>query len=440
MNKYLTMFAGALLMAACSSDRISDEIQKGGSWDADGAVKFAVKTGARQSSTTRSIEKTTGAFLNTDAEMQALRIGVFASYTDQMPYDQVTVTPDFMYNQEMHYRAVNENWLGDVDCSDYVFMDYSPIKYWPNEFGSSAASEGIDKLSFFAYAPFVAVTPSTGYATGSTTDNITQLTRNTATGDPMVKYIVNTSGAGVDLLWGVNSSGLPYLNQSRTAGTTSDDKITFTFKHALAKLTATIATDNSIDANSKVYVRSITITGFAAKGMLNLNNITANTPLWLSYDGADPTFEGLTFNDGRKDGREGMADGAQANEKNQLLNSTIIQTNTATGGVTNSAANLFSTTDLYVIPSGGTENVDVTIVYDVETTDANLSTKLSDGSTAGSSIENRITKTAVFGASTGFVAGNAYTINITLGMKQVQLNATVETWGTGSSGTVKLPE
>jgi hypothetical protein len=208
----------------------------------------------------------------------------------------------------------------------------------------------------------------------------------------------------------------------------------------LAKLTATIATDNSIDANSKVYVRSITITGFAAKGMLNLNNITANTPLWLSYDGADPTFEGLTFNDGRKDGREGTADGAQANEKNQLLNSTIIQTNTSTAGVTNSAVNLFSTTELYVIPSGGTENVDVTIVYDVETADANLSTKLSDGSTAGSSIENRITKTAVLGAPAGFVSGKSYTLTITLGMKQVKLDATVETWSTGSSGTVKLPE
>ncbi|MBP3779478.1 MAG: fimbrillin family protein [Prevotella sp.] len=351
--------------------------------------------------------------------------GVFGYYSDNVEYSGNQI-PNFMYNQA-------------VTSTDGTTWTYSPIKYWPNEFGSSAISEGIDKLSFFAYAPYVAVTPSTGLVTESTTDNITQLTRNTATGDPMVKYIVNSSGAGVDLLWGVNSSGLPYLNQSRTAGTTIDDKITFTFKHALAKLTATIATDNSIDANSKVYVRSITITGFASKGMLNLNNITPNQPLWLSYDGGEPTYEGMTFNDGRKDGREGTADGAQANEKNQLLNSTIIQTNTATGGVTNSAANLFSTTDLYVIPSGGTENVDVTIVYDVETEDAKLSTKLSDGSTPGSSIENRITKTAVFGASTGFVAGNAYTINITLGMKQVKLDASVATWGTGSSASPTLP-
>ena len=351
--------------------------------------------------------------------------GVFGYYSDNVEYSGNQI-PNFMYNQA-------------VTSTDGTTWTYSPIKYWPNEFGSSAISEGIDKLSFFAYAPYVAVTPSTGLVTESTTDNITQLTRNTATGDPMVKYIVNSSGAGVDLLWGVNSSGLPYLNQSRTAGTTIDDKITFTFKHALAKLTATIATDNSIDANSKVYVRSITITGFASKGMLNLNNITPNQPLWLSYDGGEPTYEGMTFNDGRNDGREGTADGAQANEKNQLLNSTIIQTNTATGGVTNSAANLFSTTDLYVIPSGGTENVDVTIVYDVETEDAKLSTKLSDGSTPGSSIENRITKTAVFGASTGFVAGNAYTINITLGMKQVKLDASVATWGTGSSASPTLP-
>ena len=351
--------------------------------------------------------------------------GVFGYYSDNVEYSGNQI-PNFMYNQAM-------------TSTDGTTWTYSPIKYWPNEFGSSAISEGIDKLSFFAYAPYVAVTPSTGLVTESTTDNITQLTRNTATGDPMVKYIVNSSGAGVDLLWGVNSSGLPYLNQSRTAGTTIDDKITFTFKHALAKLTATIATDNSIDANSKVYVRSITITGFASKGMLNLNNITPNQPLWLSYDGGEPTYEGMTFNDGRNDGREGTADGAQANEKNQLLNSTIIQTNTATGGVTNSAANLFSTTDLYVIPSGGTENVDVTIVYDVETEDAKLSTKLSDGSTPGSSIENRITKTAVFGASTGFVAGNAYTINITLGMKQVKLDASVATWGTGSSASPTLP-
>ena len=356
--------------------------------------------------------------------------GVFSYYTDNVEYSGNQI-PNFMYNQKVTYNT--DHW------------EYSPTKYWPNEYGNGANSDGVDMLSFFAYAPYVDVTASTGQVTGNKTWGITALTRNTATGDPMVKYIVSKNQ--VDLLWGVNSTtGLPYINKVRTAGTTSDDMITFNFKHALACLSATISTDATIDDNSRVYVRSITITGFASKGMLNLNNNTANQPLWLSYDGADPTFEGMTFNDGRKDGREGTSDGTQSNEKSQCLNFAIIES-AATGnwpegkneGVNNSQKNLFDN-PLYIIPSGGSEAVDITIVYDVETKDANLSTKLSDGTTPGSSIENRITKTAVFG--TGFEAGKAYKLNLVLGMKDVKFNATVENWPTLSeyiSASSNLP-
>lgn len=346
--------------------------------------------------------------------------GVFAYYTNDLEYSGTTI-PNFMYNQQ-------------VTSIDGTTWTYTPIKYWPNEYGSTAESNDIDKVSFFAYAPYVAVNTSTGQVTGDNTFGITALTRNNATGDPMVKYIANTTSTGgsVDLLWGVNTAGKPFTDKVRTA--TDDDKITFNFKHALAKLTATVKTDVSIDAKSKVYVRSITITGFASKGMLNLNNITADQPLWLGYDGTDLSFEGLTFNDGRKDGREGTADGTQANEKNQCLNPVIIQNSSATNGVTATAVNLFANTP-YIIPSGGSEAVDITIVYDVETQDGNLSTKLSDGTTAGSSIENRITKTAVFGATTGFEAGKEYTLNLILGMKKVEFSATVGGWTAVLPGT-----
>ena len=346
--------------------------------------------------------------------------GVFAYYTNDLEYSGTTI-PNFMYNQQ-------------VTSTDGTTWTYTPIKYWPNEYGSTAESNDIDKVSFFAYAPYVAVNTSTGQVTGDNTYGITALTRNNATGDPMVKYIANTTSTGgsVDLLWGVNTAGKPFTDKVRTA--TGDDKITFNFKHALAKLTATVKTDVSIDAKSKVYVRSITITGFASKGMLNLNNITADQPLWLGYDGTDLSFEGMTFNDGRKDGREGTADGTQANEKNQCLNPVIIQNSSATNGVTATAVNLFANTP-YIIPSGGSEAVDITIVYDVETQDGNLSTKLSDGTTAGSSIENRITKTAVFGATTGFEAGKEYTLNLTLGMKKVEFSATVGGWTAVLPGT-----
>ena len=181
MNKYLTIFAGALLMAACSSDRISDEIQTGGSWEADGAVKFAVKAGSHQSSTTRSLEQTTGAFLNTEAEKEALRIGVFASYTDQMPYDQVTVTPDFMYNQEMYFRSYDEKSPEDENYrSAYVFMDYSPIKYWPNNENG--------KISFFGYAPYVE-TPNAQHP--EKTKCIAGFSAPTDQGDPSLVYCLS---------------------------------------------------------------------------------------------------------------------------------------------------------------------------------------------------------------------------------------------------------
>lgn len=361
--------------------------------------------------------------------------GIFAYYTDNLEYSSTTI-PNFMYNQKVTWSSSKWN--------------YTPIKYWPNEYGNTASSDDIDKISFFAYAPYVDVTATTGQVTGDKTYGITQLSRNTATGDPLVKYITRASGSvvtdhGVDLLWAVNNSnGLPYLNQTRTAGTTSDDKIQFTFNHALAKIGAMIqAGDDFVDygtdatANkTKIYVRSVTITGFATKGALNLNNIEANKPLWYGYDGGDLTFDGITVNDGRKDGREGTADGTQSNEKNAYLDPNIIQTNTATTGVTKGSSYSLFLSPLYVIPSGGSEKVDLTIVYDVETEDANLSTYLSDGVTHGSSIENRITKTNVLSglSTTGIEAGKVYNLMITLGMKDIKLSAEISSGWTSASG------
>lgn len=366
--------------------------------------------------------------------------GIFAYYTDNLEYSSTTI-PNFMYNQKVTWSSSKWN--------------YSPIKYWPNEYGNTASSDDIDKVSFFAYAPYVDVTASTGQVTGDKTYGITQLSRNTATGDPLVKYITRASGSvvtdhGVDLLWAVNNSnGLPYLNQTRTAGT-SDDKIQFTFNHALAKIGAMIQAgddfvdyDGSAAANkTKIYVRSVTITGFATKGALNLNNIEANKPLWYGYDGGDLTFDGITVNDGRKDGREGTADGTQSNEKNAYLDPNIIQTDAGTTGVKKGSSYSLFLSPLYVIPSGGSEKVDLTIVYDVETEDANLSTYLSDGVTHGSSIENRITKTNVLSslaslptpAPTYIEAGKVYNLSITLGMKDIKLSAEISSGWTSASG------
>ena len=58
------------------------------------------------------------------------------------------------------------------------------MRYWPNETGSNAESQSVDRLSFFAYAPWVEVTPATGIVTATGDDaeyGIVSLTRNGAT-------------------------------------------------------------------------------------------------------------------------------------------------------------------------------------------------------------------------------------------------------------------
>lgn len=400
--------------------------------------------------------------------------GVFAYYTDNNDYDQ-TALPNFMYNQGVFH-----------DGSDWT---YSPVKYWPNEFGTTAIAEDYDRISFFAYAPYVTVNAAGKVQTGdayaaddaNTATGIVGLSRNSVSGDPLVKYVAALAPANrVDLLWGVTGEDaadrqwssddgdtqafeakLPWLNLKR-ANTTAQ-KLKFNFLHALSKLNVQIDAyvdgddnSNALATGTKIYVRSITFSGLATQGCLNLNNTEANKAQWLSNDGLTEIGSGqeLTIYDGRKDGKEGTT--AAANEKVTGFNSIITQDAvwaSSAVGVTNTAVNLFepsaSLTDdaekladpIYVIPTG--EPVNVTIVYDVETADDLLPTYVSDGAQHGSSIQNTITKTITFdptGTPTQILeSGKAYTLKLHLGMNSVKFDAAVTDWETEVEGNGDLP-
>ena len=336
--------------------------------------------------------------------------GVFAYYTGENSYDE-NIVPNFMYNQKVTFSS--PNWI------------YSPIKYWPNE-------KDNDHISFFAYAPWVQVDASTGAATGDKTYGITGVSRNTFTGAPIVNYIATTDlSKGVDLCWGKQ------LNKQKP---NDASKVNLTLSHSLAKLNVqvrtTINSDASIDlnANTKIYIRSISFSGFTMKGALNLNNTTGTTPLWLGYDGLGRlNKEAVTIYDGRRDGREGSQ--ADSNEGLTGLNPNLVQSTSwdaspSPEGVTNDAKNLFdnssaTTTPAYVIPTG--DPVDVTIEYDIETKDDNLKGYyLSDSKTYGTSLTNRITKTNVL---TSLEAGKSYTLTLNLGIQDITFEASsVKDW------------
>ena len=386
--------------------------------------------------------------------------GVFAYYTDLKKYDQ-TYIPNFMYNQGVFKSGTK--WA------------YTPVLYWPNEYGSFAGSDDEDKVTFFAYAPFV---ESASVAAGSVEDatyGITGFSRNTSAGDPLVKYIASFDPQKtVDLCWGVCSAtswntiqgggaqamtaGLPWLNMEHPRD--ANQAMTFNFKHALAQLNVQIDADidvtshneeNALDAKTKIYVRSISFTGIAQKGALNLNNTEPDKALWLDYSGTTdlPYGESVTVKDGRRDGREGASGAEATNETPVGLNPQVIQSSGATTGVTHLPQNLFKPQSddpddalvepVYVIPTG--EAMTVTIVYDVEAEDDDLPDYLSNGTTHGSSIENKITKTISFGDDgQGLKNGMKYTLQLHLGMNSVKFNAGVTAWDdTNYGGNGWLP-
>ncbi len=433
------LFVGSLallaFMVSCSSS--NDDIN-GGTTPKESNVPLTFSSYLGRTATSRAgatgTITTDGA--NSTTSLQTEGFGLFATYTDNAEYTAAT-GPNFMYNTK-------------VSTKDWT---YSPLRYWPNETsttnadGKGATSEGVDRLSFFAYAPYVTPTKNTTGAINGATEGITALTGNAATTDPKVTYVVAaTPEKSVDLLWGVVPAGTtkwsnvtgtvidiaegkPYLNLIKPNTT---QKVNFNFRHALAKLGLKVVgafdavTGGTKDAATKITVASVTIEGkgFKKTAVLNLNNTTANEPLWEDVTPAatdnniNLTVSGDNLNSKIKDSGKDEAQTADGvtETAQDLLNSDATSAQKA----------------FMIIPSSATDkSLKVTIDYYVNTTDASLSKGYSR-------VENKITKTI-----TGFApeAGKNYTLLLSLGMTSVKVSATVSDWTTedGSSTQVDLP-
>lgn len=467
MKKLLFFTMSAMLLAACSSEELSaPETSKE---VADNAV---VKFDAYA---LRGLTRAGAAGDVTNDNIGNKGFGVFAYYTEGATYSK-KATPNFMYNQKVTKSGTA--WT------------YEPAKYWPNQFGNNANSEKTDYVTFFAYAPWTEFTPTTGKpvvadanAVHDQNYNIIGINDNKTAGDPIVKYVVDTDPAtSVDLLWGVaadattyapvtadgdiqNVEGLPFLNLIKPSSAV-DSKVKFNLRHALAKVKVTVdfiadatsAAGTPADINAdetRIFIREASISGIALEGALNLNNTVSNQPLWKDIDGEKNLVfsENVEFFDGRRDGYEGTENGFNNGESNIMLNPVLVENyaapvlesgiykfgTTKNAGVTKDAQFLFTSapsidvTDadagfFYVIPRSGGQNVDVRLVYDVETIDGRVAGLLSDRFTHGKSITNDIIQQAIFGAGVDFEPGKQYVIKIHLGMTSVKVDAVVTDW------------
>jgi len=233
MKKYLTIFAGALLMAACNNDAEDIAGNSNGYQPSTDAIAFEVEQQGVQNSTTRALGE-----IYDDAALQTKEIGVFASYTGKLKYENTTVSPDFMWNQRLAYAS--GEWT------------YNPVKYWPNTIDGA---NRVEYVSFFAYAPYEQNPTDDG------TKCIIDLSANNVNGDPWLNYRLakypwpkDETGADrtpnqVDLLYGTKRIGdtAPYTyepwtnvtnwNDAKTAKVIGEgQKVKFTMKHALASI------------------------------------------------------------------------------------------------------------------------------------------------------------------------------------------------------------
>ncbi len=411
MKKYLILAAfAAVALGACTKVETTKET-------VNEPINFGVYVPKATKAGTAGTITTDGA--NSTVSLQTEGFGVFATYSNGGNY-AATTGPNFMYNTKVSTSA----WT------------YSPIKYWPNETiddnNGATGPAAADKLSFLAYAPYVAA--------GSGTTGITALTTNAATTDPKVTYAVATDPSdAVDLLWGVAGTGgfsytdvhhatvsvaegMPLLNLTKPAIGT---KIPFLFKHATSRLALKIvgafdqvAAGGTLDAATKVTVAQIRIVDLpvSTSGVLNLNNTTtgAGVPNWESVTGTSTTL---------------VVAGDDLNATIKDSGTDAVQT---VEGVTASQKNIFvdDNTFFTLIPQSSSTTVRVEITYYVTTADGDLATGYSR-------VQNVIKKDITF--ASGFQAGKSNTILITLGLTSVELSATVEDWDNVTATSVDLP-
>ena len=428
----------AMLFAGCtSSDEITTLESIKQAENAPTPISFGTYMGKTGSTRGGHVGLMNNDLLKTTGE----GFGVFGYYTNASGYQSsgVNISPvNFMYNQ--HVTWDDPNWA------------YSPLKYWPNETASSnvdqhsaSSTGGPDKLTFFAYTPYVTVNPSTGAFPSAQTSGITALTSNTVAGDPKVSYTLATDADDVvDLCWAVVPNSTSYtIAQSSTPQSMTDgfpnidltkqtvgEKIEFLFKHALAKLTFSVQgsfnevtpSSNDVDGSTRIVVDNVAITTtFPKHGVLNLNNTTANVPLWDTSGSSDVVSLNIN-NDDIVAGSAGAA-GLRYNGTDTYASQPL--------GVTKTKQYLMDadgTTKFFtLIPE--TKNLTITITYHVYTVDTQLST-------GWSKVTNVITKTI---SNFPVAGGSWYNINMILGMTSVKFNASVAAWSVENSTDVDLP-
>lgn len=391
-NYFMGLIAcAALTMTGCSNDEINAPHQSQG----NNAIEFSTYLG-------RNAQGSRGTETNTTS-IQTNGFGVLAYYTEQANFAD-TNKPNFMWNQKVTYDKTNTNW------------EYTPVKYWPTKVG--------DKVSFFAYAPYV--------ENGKNT--VIELSGNSVTGAPTATITLpEDPSQTIDFVAAVQ------MNKTHDNSAKANNNVSFTLKHEMTRVKVQAKLDKSVysDTDDKhktfVVIKNVTFNDkgqFYKSGKYTFSTIDGERGTWA------PTANASTY----------------TLDLNGVLNTELIKANGAKGEnhsgnykdgvqglklVDTTEKNLFKNSEyLFLIPvSANNENgltdgkATATIEYDIVTEDSKL--------VAGYSCTSA-TKTVLLPAGT-LKQGISYNYIFTIKLDEIVIDATVNEWDTASDSKIDVP-
>ena len=383
--------AAALALAACA------KVETFQNTNEENAIRFGVYV--PKTTLTKAVGEAGNQTVITLGDASKSGFGVFAFHSDNSSngtsndYNAASSNflPNFMWNQQV-------NGDGDGTAAPTAWT-YSPVKYWPNEHAASVTEQGIDKLTFFAYAPYVNANVETG-AVGSETEGITALSKNDVTGDPTLTYVIPAAiDDQVDVLY-ADASSLKNLTKPA-----SNAAVSFPFKHALTSVVFRVQTfidgvnDTSnledegaaVDGATTVTLKAVK---FGGANVIPSGTLNIATGAWTPATAANKTFS-----------------------KEDLSQS-----------VTKTKANVSDMSPIMMIPNASSTSYKVNVVYEVKTTDSHIA----DGY---SLVSNDIFKDI----NLTLVAGKKNIIDLVLGLYTVKVTSTVTDWENADPQEVDLP-
>lgn len=380
-NYFMGLIAcAALTMTSCSNDEINAPQQSQG----NNAIEFSTYLG-------RNAQGSRGTETNTTS-IKTNGFGVLAYYTNQADFAN-TNKPNFMWNQKVTHNGTN--W------------EYTPIKYWPTKVG--------DKVSFFAYAPYIE----------NGNNNVIELSGKSATGTPTATITLPD-----DLSQTIDFVAAVQMNKTHDNSATAKNNVSFNLKHEMTRVKVQAKLDKLVydanDAKKKTFV--------VIKDVKFNNNVNF-------YKSGIYTF---STDDSKRGTWAPVTDDSKTTslDLNKAMATATIKAKDAKGATTSgdymtgvNGVKLVDTTEkdlfknneyLYLIPVpvNGGDGLTATIKYDIVTEDSKL--------VAGYSCTSA-TKTVSLPTG-AFQQGKSYNYTFIIKLDEIVLDATVEPWDETTEG------